>query len=150
MAGFWIQNTTPDHNPETSEGLFISTGELSIPVVLGDRVEVEGKIREVSAQTQLEIFSVDDITVSGSAAALPATFLLDPPMDEYESALYLEALEGMLVAIDEPALVVGPTTRFGESALVLAKHEISRVMRGEPNGLLIMVDDGPSEEHLDR
>ena len=150
MAGFWIQNTTPDQDPGTSEGLFISTGELSIPVSLGDRVEVEGKIHEVSAQTELEIFSVDDITVSGSAAALPATFLLDPPMDEYESALYLEALEGMLVAIDEPALVVGPTTRFGESALVLAKHEISRVMRGEPNGLLIMVDDDSSEEHLDR
>jgi predicted extracellular nuclease len=82
--------------------------------------------------------------------ALPAAFLLDPPADEDESALYFEALEGMLVAVDEPALVVGPTTRFGESALVLAKHEISRVMRGEPNGLLIMVDDGSSEEHLDR
>ncbi|MBE9478676.1 MAG: lamin tail domain-containing protein [Chloroflexi bacterium] len=150
MAGFWIQNTTPDQDSETSEGLFISTGELSIPVALGDRVEVGGKIREVSAQTQLEIFSADDITVSGSVTALPAAFLLDPPADKDESALYFETLEGMLVAVDEPALVVGPTTRFGESALVLAKHEISRVMRGEPNGLLIMVDDGSSEEHLDR
>jgi len=150
LAGFWIQNTTPDQDPGTSEGLFISTGELSIPVSLGDRVEVGGKIREVSAQTQLEIFSADDITVSGSMTALPAATLLDPPADEDESALYFEALEGMLVAVDEPALVVGPTTRFGESALVLAKHEISRVMRGEPNGLLIMVDDGSSEEHLDR
>ncbi|MEE8122113.1 MAG: endonuclease/exonuclease/phosphatase family protein, partial [Anaerolineales bacterium] len=56
----------------------------------------------------------------------------------------------MLVSVDEPALVVGPTTRFGEYAIVLAKHEISRVLRGEPNGLLIMVDDGSSEEHLER
>ena len=150
LGGFWIQNTTPDQDPTTSEGLFISTGELSIPVALGDRVVVGGKIREVSAQTQLEISSADDITVSGSMTALPAAFLLDPPAAEDESALYFEALEGMLVAVDEPALVVGPTTRFGESALVLAKHEISRVMRGEQNGLLIMVDDGSSEEHADR
>jgi len=84
LAGFWIQNTTPDQDPGTSEGLFISTGELSIPVSLGDRVEVGGKIREVSAQTQLEIFSADDITVSGSMTALPAATLLDPPADEDE------------------------------------------------------------------
>ncbi|MEE9514028.1 MAG: endonuclease/exonuclease/phosphatase family protein, partial [Anaerolineales bacterium] len=150
LAGFWIQNTAPDQDPETSEGLFISTGELSMPVSPGDRVEVRGKIREVSAQTQLEIFSADDITVLGSGTALPAATPLDPPAAEAESTLYFEAREGMLVAVDEPALVVGPTTRFGESALVLSKHEISRVMRGEPNGLLIMIDDGSSEEHLDR
>ncbi len=149
LGGFWIQNTTPDQDSETSEGLFISTGELPMPVALGDRVEVGGKIREVSAQTQLEISSADDITVSGSMSALPAAFLLDPPADEDESALYFEALEGMLVAVDEPALVVGPTTRFGEYVTVLAKHEISRIMRGEQNGLLIVVDDGSSEEHLD-
>ena len=149
LGGFWIQNTTPDQDSETSEGLFISTGELPMPVALGDRVEVGGKIREVSAQTQLEISSADDITVSGSMSALPAAFLLDPPADEDESALYFEALEGMLVSVDEPAYVVGPTTRFGEYVTVLAKHEILRVMRGEPNGLLIVVDDGSSEEHLD-
>ncbi len=150
LGGFWIQNTTPDQDPGTSEGLFISTGELSIPVSLGDRVEIVGKIREVSAQTQLEIFSADDVTVLGSGTALPAAFPLDPPAAEDESSRYYEAREGMLVAVDEPALVVGPTTRFGEYAIVLAKHEIFRVLRGEPNGLLIMVDDGSSEEHLDR
>ena len=150
LGGFWIQNTTPDQDLGTSEGLFISTGELFIPVSLGDRVEIVGKIREVSAQTQLEIFSVDAVTVLGSGIALPAAFSLDPPASEDESAPYFEALEGMLVFIDERAVVVGPTTRFGEYATVLAKHEIFRVLRGEPNGLLIMVDDGSSEEHLDR
>ena len=150
LSGFWIQNTTPDQDPGTSEGLFISTGELSLLVSLGDRVEVGGKVREVSAQTQLEIFSVDDVSVLGSGTVLPSAFPLDPPELEDESARYFEALEGMLVSVDEPALVVGPTTRFGEYATVLAKHEIFRVLRGEPNGLLIMVDDGSSEEHLDR
>lgn len=150
LGGFWIQNTTPDQDPGTSEGLFISTGEASIPASPGDRVEVEGKVREVSAQTQLEIFSADDIIVLGSVTALPAATPLDPPAAEAESTRYFEALEGMLVSVDEPALVVGPTTRFGEYVTVLAKHEISRVLRGEPNGLLIMIDDGSSEEHLER
>ncbi len=150
LGGFWIQNPAPDQDSETSEGLFISTGELSIPLSRGDLVEVEGKIREVSAQTQLDISSADDIKVSGSVTALPAAFPLDPPTAEDESARYYESREGMLVTVDEPALVVGPTTRFGEYATVLVKHEISRVLRGEPNGLLIMVDDGSSEEHLDR
>ena len=149
LGGFWIQNTSPDQDPGTSEGLFISLGELALPISLGDRVEVVGKIREVSAQTQLEIFSADDVTVLGSGTALPAAFPLDPPVSGEESALYFEALEGMLVSVDEPAFVVGPTTRFGETATVLSKHEIFRVLRGEPNGLLIMVDDGSNEEHLD-
>jgi predicted extracellular nuclease len=149
LGGFWIQNTTPDQDPGTSEGLFISTGELTIPVSYGDQVEVKGKIREVSAQTQLEIFSADDITVVGSGLAWVAAIPLDPPVAEDESARYFEALEGMLVSVDEPALVVGPTTRFGEYATVLAKHKIFRVMRGEPSGRLIIIDDGSSEEHLE-
>jgi len=149
LGGFWIQNTTPDQDPGTSEGLFISIGEFSIPVSLGDRIDVVGKIREVSTQTQLEIASADDVTVLGSGTALPAANPLDPPASIDDSALYFEALEGMLVFVDEPAYVVGPTTRFGEYVTVLAKHEIFRVMRGEPNGLLIVVDDGSSEEHLD-
>ncbi len=149
LGGFWIQNTTPDQDPGTSEGLFISTGELSISVSYGDRVEVRGKIREVSAQTQLEIFSADDVAVLSSGTTLPTAFPLDPPTSEDESARYFEALEGMLVSVDEPAVVVGPTTRFGEYATVLAKHGTYRVRRGEPNGMLIMVDDGSNEEHLD-
>ena len=149
LGGFWIQNTSPDQAPGTSEGLFISTGEFSIQVSLADRVEVTGKIREVSAQTQLEIVSLDDVTVLKSGTALPAATPLDPPPAEDDSAIYFEALEGMLVSIDEPAVVVGPTTRFGESFTVLAKHEIFRILRGEPNGQLIVIDDGSSEEHLD-
>ena len=148
LGGLWIQNPIPDQDPRTSEGLFVSTGDLSIPVSLGDQVEVSGRVREVSAQTQIEIFSVDNVTILGSGT-LPAAFPLDPPAPADESALYYEALEGMLVSVDEPAHVVGPSTRFGEYAIVLAKHGIFRVMRGEANGQLIMIDDGSSEEHLD-
>ena len=149
LGGFWIQNPTPDQDPGTSEGLFISTVELDVPVSLGDRVEVMGKIREVSGETQLEISSANDVTVMGSGTALPAVYPLDPPASDNDSVIYYEALEGMLVSIDEPVLVVGPTTRFGEYATVLLKHELSRILRGEPKGMLIMVDDGSGGEHAD-
>ena len=53
LGGFWIQNPDPDDDPRTSEGLFVATDAQLDTLALGDLVMVDGRVREVSGQTQL-------------------------------------------------------------------------------------------------
>jgi hypothetical protein len=159
LLGFWIQEIATDEDAATSAGLFISREEpqqpytledLMLPVSLGDIVEVTGQVREISQQTQIRLADLDDVTVLAEGTAPPLATQLDPPADEAESQRYYEAREGMLVRVDGPALAVSPTSRFGETALVLPRHGVDRLWRDEPNGMMIMVDDGSATEHYDR
>jgi len=147
LAGFWIQSTHPDGNPNTSDGLFVNAGVLHINVAPGDLVKVTGRVRELSEQTQLELSSVSDVDVVRKAVRLPAPEALDPPADDAAALAYNEAHEGMLVAVREPAVVIGPTSVYGEYTLVLAKYGIDRIMRGQPAGRRIVVDDGANTTH---
>lgn len=147
--GFWVQSLLPDRNPATSEGLYVYAPGLVITATLGDHVQVTGKVREVSGQTLLYLQTLDDLVTTGASLPLPGAVELDPPQKASDATLYYEALEGMLVAVTEPAVVVAPTTQYGEYALVRQKWGIDRVRRGDPTGMLIFVDDGSSETHLD-
>jgi predicted extracellular nuclease len=149
LQGFWIQEPETDDDPATSAGLFVFTGELEIPVALRDAVRVHGKVRELSGQTLLHVTDLDDLTLLSSGSELPTAAEPDPPVDEEESRAYLEALEGMLVQVAEPAVAVGPTSKYGETPLVRAEWGIERVMHGDPTGMLIFVDDGSSATHAD-
>lgn len=149
LEGFWIQSVPGDGDPATSDGVFILTGANEVAVQLGDLVRLEGRVRERSGQTLLYLMAPEDLEVADSGLDLPEPMELDPPLDPDESHDYYEALEGMLVGVGEPALVVGPTTQYGETALVRQGWNIERVMRGDPAGLLIFVDDGSSATHVD-
>jgi predicted extracellular nuclease len=149
LGGFWIQEEETDDNPATSAGLFVLAGELETPVQLGDRVQVSGKIRELSGQTLLELLDSNDMSIISSGNVLPAAVELDPPIDKTESMAYFEALEGMLVQVSEPAVAVGPTSKYGETPLVKADWDISRVLKGDPTGMLIFLDDGGADTHYD-
>ena len=149
LQGFWIQEPETDDDPASSAGLFVLTGELDVPVVLGDWVRVRGKVRERSEQTMLEVLSSDDVTCLSSGNQLPVAVELDPPQDGGEAWTYFEALEGMLVQVSDPVLAVAPTSKYGETALVRPAWGIERVMHGDPTGLLVLVGDGSSATHYD-
>ena len=149
LEGFWIQEIETDDDPLTSAGIFVSTGLVMPPVAEGDFISVTGRVREAFQQTQLEINSPADITIQGRKT-LPDPIMLDPPADILESLLYYEALEGTLVSVPETSATVGPTTRYGEFAVVLSKHGLSRAWQGSDHGLLIHVDDGSSTIHESR
>jgi uncharacterized repeat protein (TIGR01451 family) len=149
LGGFWIQEAETDENPATSAGLFILTGELDIPLELGDLVRVSGKVREQSGQTLLEVIATKDIELHSRDNMLPAPVELTPPIDEQDAASYYEALEGMLVQVTEPAVAVGPTSSYGETPLVSTGWDIDRVMKGDPTGMLIYLDDGGPGTHYD-
>ncbi len=149
LEGFWIQEIETDDDPLTSAGVFVNTGLVMPPVTKGDFISVTGRVREAFQQTQLEINSPGEITIQGRKA-LPNPIVLDPPADNTESALYYEALEGMLVSVTGTSAAVGPTTRYGEFAVVLSKHGISRAWQDSDHGMLIYVDDGSSTIHESR
>jgi len=152
LQGLWIQGTESDDDPTTSEGLFVFTGgslDLSADVQMGDLVEVHGRVRERSNQTELHITAPEDVVVADNDQPLPEPVELDPPLEVEAAAAYYEPLEGMLVSVTDPAVAVAPTSSYGEYVLVRAERGIDRIPRGRETGAFIMVDDGATTRHDD-
>jgi predicted extracellular nuclease len=146
LGGFWLQEPLGDGDPATSDGLFVLA---AAPVAAGDAVQVTGKVRELAQQTTLDA-AAEAIAVLSSSNGLPDFVAYDPPADPTEAALYKEALEGMLVAVAETAVVIAPTTRFGEYALVREAVGVDTVRRTDDVGFVIFVDDGSAVAHEDQ
>ncbi len=150
LGGFWIQEQEPDADPRTSEGLFINAPGMGLGLERGMLVRVTGTVREQYQQTQIMIDTRNDVEILKQQTTVPSAVALDPPLDDVESEMYFETLEGMMVQVSEPALVVGPTTRYGEFTVVLPEHQISRLWSAEDSGVGIIVDDGSYRSHDDR
>lgn len=75
--GFWFQDTAPDDNPATSEGVFVFTGAAPT-VAVGDAVKVSGTVTEYvpgglsSGNQSLTQISKPTVTVVSSGNPLPA------------------------------------------------------------------------------
>ncbi|MFZ6028957.1 MAG: lamin tail domain-containing protein [Chloroflexota bacterium] len=151
LEGFFIQDRR-DEDPLTSEGIFVSSAGLEVDVMAGDRVRVHGKVRELSGQTSLQLATAADVEILARGQPLPKPVELDPPADLSAARAYYESLEGMFCQVTGPARVVAPTSKYGETVLVLARHEVTRLYQGDEarNGLAIMVDDGSSVTYTDR
>ena len=150
LNGFWLQMSTGDGDSSTSDAVFVLTENERLTLEPLMTVQVTGKMREIAGQTTLDIAAGIDVTVTGMAESLPTAIELIPPADVEAAQLYLETLEGMLVQVSEPALAVGPTTQYGEFALVRAETGAERIYRSEDIGYLIFVDDGSTIRHVDQ
>lgn len=146
LEGFWIQEKESDDDPDTSPCLFVRSGPELPEITAGDLIAVTGRIRESFSQTELEINSPVNVDVLGRTK-LPDPITLAPPLDNEASALYYESLEGCLVEIPEWAVVVGPTSRYGEYAVILEEEGISRSWQDRAHGNLIFIDDGSTMIH---
>ena len=157
LGGFFIQETTTDENESTSAGIFILTPtsnnedfvKLFGDLAIGNAVQVNGKVREPSQQTVIEVFGQQAVTLVASTASLPLPIALDLPTSQAEALVYYESLEGMLVTIAGDALAVSPISKYGETVVILPKHRRERIFQGEENGIMIMVDDGSSVTYTD-
>ncbi len=99
LGGFWLMEEVADRDDDdaTSEGIFVSEGDLLTDVALGDLVSVRGTVAEEFGRTViratdvkvLEAGAVSDISTLAVSTGLPA------PEGR-------EALEGMLLDITEP------------------------------------------------
>lgn len=140
--GFWIQETEPDDDPRTSEGLFVFTGERTPPVNPGDALSVSGTVEEyypLSGDETPETTANQSVTeLTGAswrivgAAGIPPAQPLEPdtvprrlapdagggnidkrPLEPGRYALdHYESREGMNLRVAD-ARVVGPTDEYG-------------------------------------
>jgi len=115
--GFFIQDPTPDADPETSDGLFVFTG--SAPTVsVGDLVDVKADVVEFFNMTEMS--GIVEVTEISSGNPLPAPVQLGPTLpspNPPQPATEMERFENMLVRV-ENGTVSGPTNQFGESSIV--------------------------------
>ncbi|MFJ4501834.1 endonuclease/exonuclease/phosphatase family protein [Streptomyces sp. NPDC088864] len=143
--GFWIQDTAPDDDPRTGEGVFVYTGSAAPTVSVGDSVLVSGVVDEYypssTAQSVTEI-TAPRVTVLSSGNALPAPVVLDAgalpsgyvpsagggsidalPLEPSAYALDLyESLEGSRVEIADTR-VTGATTKYREVWVTVAPEQ---------------------------
>ncbi|MFC4002675.1 endonuclease/exonuclease/phosphatase family protein [Prauserella oleivorans] len=128
--GFWLQDTQPDDDPRTSEGLFVFTGSRSPAVAIGDAVTVTGRVSEYypdgpdsayQSLTQLtgatwttvsrgnavpEPLAVTEDTVPGRLAPEPGGSIESLPLEPGRYALdFWEAHEAELVGVTDARLV---------------------------------------------
>ncbi len=133
--GFYLQDPFGDDDPATSDGLFIYT-RTPPAVNAGACVRIRGAlVSEFYEKTELSrTRAIEPTTLCGdaslatmAAAEWPGVSLLDAPSER------LEALEGMVVALDEvDGLVQGPTKRFnsGEAEIAIVEPERLRHVKG--------------------
>nr|WP_042184522.1 endonuclease/exonuclease/phosphatase family protein [Kibdelosporangium sp. MJ126-NF4]CEL16356.1 putative large secreted protein [Kibdelosporangium sp. MJ126-NF4]CTQ94280.1 putative large secreted protein [Kibdelosporangium sp. MJ126-NF4] len=136
QRGFWFQDTAPDADPRTSEGLFVLTGSATPNVKVGDAVVVAATVKEAlpnddansTFQSLTELIGAT-WTVSSAGNALPQAETLGSLPAAYaptggnidtlelrpaEYTLdYYESRESMRVTVSD-VRVVGPTTEFNE------------------------------------
>ena len=144
-SSFYIQDPTPDANPDTSEGLQVFGSAATAGVSVGDEVSVLGTVSEFrSGLTSLTLTELTTpvVTVLSSGNALPAPTVIGtggriPPntvieddatgnveapgvlFDPAEDGLdFYESLEGMLVQMNDLVATSFTFTNFGEIFVV--------------------------------
>jgi predicted extracellular nuclease len=135
--GFFLQDPNGDDNPATSDGIFIYDRWPYVDV--GDELLVKGYVSEYYGLTE---FYYPYYTIVSSDNPIPAPIELNPPFDDYDSDVYYEALECMLVSVSDMKVVEG-TNGYGECAGVVEDLNIERVFEDDPAGTgeLIFTDD---------
>jgi predicted extracellular nuclease len=134
-SGFYLQDLSGDGNTETSDGIFVFTGNAST-VNVGDRVRVTGFARERFNQTALN-------GSDSNTAAVPAANILScstgnalpEPTDvtlPFQNADYPERYEGMLTRFTQPLVIAEYFNydRFGEIVLANPLDGESRPFSG--------------------
>ncbi len=121
LGGFFIQERTGDHDPATSDGIFVFDGSGSVDVSVNDLVQVRGTVAEFGGETQLTALSVKRCArtpgVPATQISLPARALR--LNSDGMHVADLEAFEGMLVQFSHPLTVTDlrHLGRFGEVRL---------------------------------
>jgi predicted extracellular nuclease len=144
--GFWMQDSNPDADDATSEGVFVFTSSAPTTNV-GDAVHVNARVQEfrpggstTGNLTTTELTSAA-VTVVSSGSPLPAATVVGnggriPPSTviendsssgdvetsgvfdpENDGLDFWESLEGMRLQLND-AVAVGPTNSFGETQVV--------------------------------
>lgn len=165
--GFWMQGAK-DADPRTSDAIFVSPAAES-EVEPGARIEVDALVTEPAFGSALSVTTLagaavrtagsaplpDPVTLATGVGAgdrlMPVAKVDDDGLERFEpdhdTIDFLESLEGMRVALP-PSVVIGPTTRFGEIAVMLEDGGSSDRLRSPVGGLVATGQDVNPERLL--
>jgi predicted extracellular nuclease len=167
LGGFFLQEENPDTDPATSEGVFVFDGfEPSVDVNVGDRVIVDGTVKEHFGETQLRATQVE-VTTEG-AGEIPVTNVKLPAIatatnSDGEPIADLEQFEGMLVRFPQVLTLthLRDLERYGEVLLSQGGRLYTFTNDNAPDvagyaahlreiaGRSVMLDDGLSIQNAD-
>jgi predicted extracellular nuclease len=147
---FFIQDPTPDADPETSNGIHVFTGSAPT-VAVGDLVDVQGNVAEFFNMTEFGGGSAVAKISSGNPVPAPVLFSPTVPSPtQPQPATEMERFEGMLVRV-ENGTVSGPTNQFNEASVVASAtrpfREPGILFPGEPG--LPVWDGNPEVFEID-
>lgn len=162
VKGFYLQEEAADQdgNPATSEGIFVYTNTLKPGIAAGDVVRVTGLVKEFNGETQLQQTANLSLIESCGNKATATAVKVRLPVTSQSS---WEALEGMLVQLDQPVYVVAnyDYARYGELTLSSQPRLWTTTQKhrpGTPEGVAlaaanlldkITLDDGYSNQNRD-
>ncbi len=121
LGGFYVQQEFPDSDAATSEGVFVFDGEQpETDVDVGDRVDIEGVVKEYFGETQVSALSVT-VSGSGSIAATDVSLPVAAVTTNSDGDIIadLERFEGMLLRFPQRLGVsnLRALEQFGEVGL---------------------------------
>jgi predicted extracellular nuclease len=139
IQGFYIQgmDAGADANPDTSEGIFVFTGDADNGLAAGDVVRIRGVARERFSQTAITGANNNTTPVAGfnivtcaTGVSVTATDVLLPFVTS--AANSLERHEGMLVRFPQELVIAEYFNydRFGELVLALPLEGETRPFTG--------------------
>ncbi len=128
----WIQDPHGDGDPGTSDGIVLDLrgrGSRRDDLRPGDVVRVRAKVRELQFGTGLpltELTRIRELKVLRRNQKLPPPVEIKklPDTSLLQAITFWEPLEGMRVHVAN-AVVVGPTSRFGEFVVLAAANAVS-------------------------
>ncbi len=123
--GFFVQTTAPDADPLTSEGLFVYTATAPT-VLVGDAVEVIGKVYEYFNQTRIDATTPGAailVTSSGNVMPTPTVFntALPAPVPGLTDTTLtcvttnFECFESMWISVPQGRVLTGNQRRTGDT-----------------------------------
>ncbi len=148
LLGFFMQAPGCDvdpgdgDDPDSSDGILVFTNrETEISVSPGELVRVTGIVNEYFGMTEIEVCPPysSDLSVAACSvevigeASVPEPILLEVPAEAAAATPYLEAHEGMLVALPT-SRVIGATNTHGEAYVVPASSGVMRIFRSDDEG----------------
>ncbi|PKF77829.1 nuclease [Vibrio sp. vnigr-6D03] len=126
--GFYLQAESDDNNPNTSEGLFVHTGESSIALQPGDVVCARGKVQEFYNHTQLKVEGGKYVKQDESSVPSATEIQIADSDANFDETL--ERYEGMLVKTSQD-LDMRVTRTFGFD--YAARRNNMVLAQGRPN-----------------
>ncbi|MBB1426460.1 ExeM/NucH family extracellular endonuclease [Shewanella sp. SG44-2] len=123
LKGIFIQmaDSEVDTDINTSEGIFVYSGNQPLDVNAGDRVRLQASVAEYQGTTQLS--NVTQFSLCGTNQSLPVVATVTLPLADNQQ---LEHVEGMRVLFDQSLVVneVYNLGRYGEVSLGSSRHFI--------------------------